>query len=87
MCLCDVRRATCDVLRATCLCEVRRATPVRVTRSTALASDLHFDHSKLIREAIARGCLIFFERDPEEAAGYIREAGGKRFVEPLAGTS
>ena len=35
-----------------------------------------------IREAIDREYLIFFEHDPEVAAGYIRERGGKRFVEP-----
>jgi hypothetical protein len=28
--------------------------------------------------------LIFFEHDPNIAAGYIREKDGKRFVEPLA---
>ena len=36
-----------------------------------------------IREAIDREYLIFFEHDPEVAAGYIRERGGKRFVEPV----
>jgi len=36
-----------------------------------------------IREAIDRGYLIFFEHDPDIAAGYIREADGRRFVEPV----
>jgi glyoxylase-like metal-dependent hydrolase (beta-lactamase superfamily II) len=36
-----------------------------------------------IREAIEREYLIFFEHDPDVAAGYIREAGGRRFVEPV----
>ena len=35
-----------------------------------------------IREAIDREYLIFFEHDPAIAAGYIREANGRRFVEP-----
>lgn len=35
----------------------------------------------LIPEAIDRGYLIFFEHDPEIAAGYIREQDGKRVVE------
>jgi methylmalonyl-CoA epimerase len=35
-----------------------------------------------IREAIARGYLIFFEHDPELPAGYIRERDGRRVVEP-----
>src|SRR3954447_9105904 len=37
----------------------------------------------VIREAIEREYLIFFEHDPDVAAGYIREAGGRRFVEPV----
>jgi methylmalonyl-CoA epimerase len=32
-------------------------------------------------EAIAREYLLFFEHDPSLAAGYLREKGGKRFVE------
>ncbi len=36
-----------------------------------------------IREAIDREYLIFFEHDPAIAAGYIRERGGRRFVEPV----
>jgi glyoxylase-like metal-dependent hydrolase (beta-lactamase superfamily II) len=36
-----------------------------------------------IREAIDQEYLIFFEHDPEVAAGYIREAAGRRFVEPV----
>jgi methylmalonyl-CoA epimerase len=38
---------------------------------------------RLIREAIDREYLIFFEHDPHVAAGYIREQDGKRFVEPV----
>ena len=33
------------------------------------------------REAIEREYLLFFEHDPAMAAGYLRESGGKRFVE------
>jgi methylmalonyl-CoA epimerase len=36
---------------------------------------------RLIREAIDREYLIFFEHDPFVAAGYIREKDGRRFVE------
>lgn len=36
---------------------------------------------RFIREAIDQEYLIFFEHDPKVAAGYIRETGGKRFVE------
>ncbi|MEO7272019.1 MAG: MBL fold metallo-hydrolase [Vicinamibacterales bacterium] len=36
-----------------------------------------------LREAIEREYLIFFEHDPVVAAGYIREANGRRFVEPV----
>lgn len=35
-----------------------------------------------VRQAIEREYLIFFEHDPEIAAGYIREKGGRRVVEP-----
>lgn len=35
-----------------------------------------------IREAIEREYLIFFEHDPEIAAGYIRESGRRKYVEP-----
>ena len=38
---------------------------------------------RFIREAIEREYLIFFEHDPKVAAGYIREANGKRFVEQV----
>jgi methylmalonyl-CoA epimerase len=38
---------------------------------------------QFIREAIEREYLIFFEHDPLVAAGYIREQGGRRFVEPV----
>jgi glyoxylase-like metal-dependent hydrolase (beta-lactamase superfamily II) len=37
-----------------------------------------------IREAIDREYLIFFEHDPEIAAGYIREEGGRKRVERVA---
>jgi glyoxylase-like metal-dependent hydrolase (beta-lactamase superfamily II) len=39
-----------------------------------------------IAEAIAREYLIFFEHDPQIAAGYIRERDGKRSVEAVATT-
>jgi len=35
-----------------------------------------------VREAIAHEYLIFFEHDPDIAAGYIRESNGRLFVEP-----
>ena len=38
---------------------------------------------RFIREAIDRDYLIFFEHDPVVAAGYIRERGGRKYVEPL----
>jgi len=38
---------------------------------------------RFIREAIEREYLIFFEHDPEIAAGYIREKDGKRYVEKI----
>jgi methylmalonyl-CoA epimerase len=38
---------------------------------------------RFIREAIEREYLIFFEHDPKVAAGYIREANGRRLVEPV----
>jgi hypothetical protein len=34
-----------------------------------------------LREAIDREYLIFFEHDPEVAAGYIREVNGRKHVE------
>jgi glyoxylase-like metal-dependent hydrolase (beta-lactamase superfamily II) len=34
------------------------------------------------REAVEREYLVFFEHDPDVAAGYIRERGGKLEVEP-----
>jgi glyoxylase-like metal-dependent hydrolase (beta-lactamase superfamily II) len=37
-----------------------------------------------VREAIDREYLIFFEHDPEIAAGYIREKDGRKYVEPVA---
>ena len=38
---------------------------------------------RLVREAIAGEYLVFFEHDPDIAAGYIREAHGRKYVEPL----
>jgi methylmalonyl-CoA epimerase len=38
---------------------------------------------RFIREAIDREYLIFFEHDPVVSAGYIREQGGRRFVEQV----
>jgi methylmalonyl-CoA epimerase len=38
---------------------------------------------QFIREAIDREYLIFFEHDPLVSAGYIREQGGKRYVEKV----
>ena len=39
-----------------------------------------------IREAIRGEYLIFFEHDPDIAAGYIRESNGRRHVEPVIQT-
>jgi glyoxylase-like metal-dependent hydrolase (beta-lactamase superfamily II) len=36
-----------------------------------------------VREAIEREYVIFFEHDPTIAAGYIRERGGRVYVEPV----
>lgn len=36
-----------------------------------------------VREAIEREYLVFFEHDPEIAAGYIREANGRKTVEKV----
>ncbi len=36
-----------------------------------------------LREAIEREYVIFFEHDPQIAAGCIREKGGRPYVEPL----
>ena len=36
-----------------------------------------------VREAIAGHYLIFFEHDPDIAAGYIRDEGGRKRIEPL----
>jgi methylmalonyl-CoA epimerase len=38
---------------------------------------------RLIRDAIDRGYLIFFEHDPIVTAGYIKEKDGKRYVEQV----
>jgi methylmalonyl-CoA epimerase len=35
------------------------------------------------REAVEREYLLFFEHDPSMAAGYLREKGGKRYVERI----
>jgi glyoxylase-like metal-dependent hydrolase (beta-lactamase superfamily II) len=40
-----------------------------------------------VREAIDREHLIFFEHDPKIAAGYIREASGRKIVEPVISDS
>jgi methylmalonyl-CoA epimerase len=37
---------------------------------------------RFIKDAIERDILVFFEHDPHVAAGYIREEGGKRTVQP-----
>ena len=37
-----------------------------------------------VREAIDREYLIFFEHDPQVAAGYIRETNGRKRVEAIA---
>ena len=39
--------------------------------------------TRFIRDAIDREYLIFFEHDPLVAAGYIREAKGRRYVEQV----
>jgi glyoxylase-like metal-dependent hydrolase (beta-lactamase superfamily II) len=36
-----------------------------------------------VREAIEREYVMFFEHDPQVAAGYIREKDGRKYVEPL----
>jgi glyoxylase-like metal-dependent hydrolase (beta-lactamase superfamily II) len=36
-----------------------------------------------IRDAVRHEYLIFFEHDPDIAAGYIRESNGRRHVEPV----
>jgi glyoxylase-like metal-dependent hydrolase (beta-lactamase superfamily II) len=38
-----------------------------------------------VRDAIEREYLIFFEHDPNIAAGYLREEGGRKRVEAVAG--
>ncbi len=38
---------------------------------------------RFVREAIDREYLIFFEHDPDVAAGYIRERDGRKYVEPV----
>jgi glyoxylase-like metal-dependent hydrolase (beta-lactamase superfamily II) len=39
---------------------------------------------RFLREAIEGEYLIFFEHDPDVAAGYIRERDGKKVVDPVA---
>ena len=41
---------------------------------------------RFVRDAVDRGVLVFFEHDPDLVAGYIREQGGKRVVEPARGS-
>ena len=36
---------------------------------------------RFVPDAIARETLVFFEHDPNVAAGYIREAQGKRWLQ------
>jgi glyoxylase-like metal-dependent hydrolase (beta-lactamase superfamily II) len=61
-------------------------TTAHIDEAWIMAYDLHpmdtlqFKRS-LVREAIDREYLIFFEHDPEIAAGYIREVDGRRRVE------
>lgn len=38
-----------------------------------------------LEDALARDLLVFFEHDPAIAAGYLREEGGRRRVEPALG--
>jgi hypothetical protein len=38
----------------------------------------------ILREAIDREYLVFFEHDPDIAAGYLREVDGKKRVEPIS---
>ena len=40
---------------------------------------------RFAQEAVEREILVFFEHDPAIAAGYIREADGKRSVVPVIG--
>jgi hypothetical protein len=37
---------------------------------------------QLVKEAVEKDILVFFEHDPAVAAGYIREQDGKRRVIP-----
>ena len=39
---------------------------------------------RFVREAIDGEYLIFFEHDPQVAAGYIRERNGRPYVDPAA---
>jgi glyoxylase-like metal-dependent hydrolase (beta-lactamase superfamily II) len=39
---------------------------------------------RFVREAIDREYVIFFEHDPQIAAGIIREQGGRKVVEPIS---
>jgi glyoxylase-like metal-dependent hydrolase (beta-lactamase superfamily II) len=42
---------------------------------------------RFVREAIDGEYVIFFEHDPRIAAGVIRDAGGRRVVEPVVGAA
>ncbi|HZP47549.1 MAG TPA: methylmalonyl-CoA epimerase [Vicinamibacterales bacterium] len=39
---------------------------------------------RFVQEAIARETLVFFEHDPNVAAGYLREVNGKRTLQPFS---
>jgi glyoxylase-like metal-dependent hydrolase (beta-lactamase superfamily II) len=45
--------------------------------------DSLFFKKRLIRDIIDREVLVFFEHDPQIAAGYIREQGRERWVEQV----
>ena len=47
------------------------------------AGEPDFDTPAFIKEAAEREYLIFFEHDPQVAAGYIRERHQRLSVEPL----
>jgi glyoxylase-like metal-dependent hydrolase (beta-lactamase superfamily II) len=39
---------------------------------------------RFVQDALARETLVFFEHDPNIAAGYVRETNGQRTVQPLS---
>jgi glyoxylase-like metal-dependent hydrolase (beta-lactamase superfamily II) len=45
--------------------------------------DTFFYKKAFVREAIDREYVIFFEHDPQVAAGFIRERAGKPYAEPI----